>query len=210
MRGFLKKKLLTKKASGGRYVTETYWYTTSKAPEDTVEAGMENHLWRPEESESIQKRYEINCFKVESLMKRFNHTLFKGGEQGSARDLAKHNLKLIDEIYDTVYQIDTDMTVRLTYYPVLGTLEDEYEFVFECYFMTKKIGHLQKVKYDPDKIMFWFHYNNKIIGIKFNSVQYASGKWHKLEKLLNRRYKQRLKEDLFELNDLDDLLDDSR
>ena len=202
-RGLIKRKIITKRLPKGRYVSDTYWFPTELAPDDAVGAGVEEHLWRPDVSETIMKRHEINCFKVEELCKIFNHRRFKGNDVGSARDLAKRELKIIDSVYDTVFQVDVDMTIRMTYYPVLDTLEDEYEFVFECYFMTKKIGHLIKVVFDPDRVMFWFHYNNKIIGIRFNSLSFASSQWYRLSKLLAHRYNKALEEDLYSLDDLD-------
>lgn len=123
-RGFLKKKSVSFMIAKGQYVTENRWYTTEVAPEDAVGGGMEQHLYRPPVSKTVQKRYEINCFEVEYLVRTFNRKVFCGDDTGCARDLAKHYLKIIDSIYNTVFQIDVEITIRMTYRPVLNTLED--------------------------------------------------------------------------------------
>lgn len=202
LRGYLKKKLVTVKRPRGQYATEVRWYTTEMAPEDSLTAGMQDHLWRPDVAETKLKAYEINCFKVEDLMKIFNHKCFSATCSGSARDLAKHELKLIDSVYDSVFQVDVDMTVRLTYFPVLNTIEDQYEYVFELYFHTQMVGHLTKVKYDPENITFWFYFRNKSLGIRFTSIAYASRMWQKSKKQLADKYERILEEDMFSLEDL--------
>lgn len=200
IRGYLKKKLVTIKRPKGHYVTEVRWYTTEMAPDDIEPT--DEHLWRPEVNEATQKTYEINCFKVEELMKLFNHKRFQGTDTGCARDLAKHDLKLIDKIYDTIFKVDSDMTVRLTYYPIIDTIEDQYELIFELFYNDRSVGHLSKVRYDPDHITFWFHFKNKMIGIKFRSVAYASRTWGTLKKQLAKKYEALLEEDTFSLIDL--------